>query len=259
MAQFAPQYDLFVIIDKTRLIKAWIFWLIFILSIVPAVLKLLNINLQVNDLINTLNIICITCFFVLDIVVEYILVPQADNKRRDDFIDNSFGSSFSSNPSIGYFDTNELQHGLYKAASNLLENCFFTYTQVKAVTIRKTVLPTIILFSIGVFAYYGFREVPFALTFLQALFSATLLGELVKHFVLLARLNTIFDSWIALFQNSDIKSNIHNYRTFIYRYWLQYESLISRIQPEIPDKLFKRLNPKLMEEWNKIKIRYNIN
>ncbi len=259
MAEFAPQYNLFVIIDKMRLIIVWIFWLIFILSIVPAVLKLLDIKLNIEDLINTLNVICITCFFVLDMVVEYILVPQADNKRRDDFIDNSFGSTFSSNPSIGYFDTIELQPGLYKAATNLFENCFFTYSLIKAITIRKTVLPTIVLLSIAVFAYYGFKHVPFALSLLQAVFSATLLGELVKHFVLMARLNTIYESLIALFQNSDFKTNAYSYQTYVYRYWLQYETLHSRIQAGIPGKVFKRFNPKLTDEWNKIKARYHIN
>ena len=258
MAQFAPQYNLFVIIDKIRLFIFWIFWFIFILSIVPAFLKLLNIKLNIDDLISTLNIICIICFFVLDIVVENILVPQADSKRHDDFIDNSFGSSFSSNPSIGYFDTEELQQGLYKAASNLFENCFFTYSLVKAVTIRKTLLPTVVLLSIAVFAYYGFKEVPFALTLLQALFSATVLGNLIKHFILMVRLHSIHDAWITLFQNQDIKSNTEKYRTLIYRYWLQYESLQSRIQAGIPDRIFNKLNPDLTKEWEEIKTRYNI-
>ena len=259
MAQFAPQYNLMVIIDRIRSGIFWIFWLIFILSIVPAILSMLKIDLYLDDLFNTLNIICIAMFFVLDMLVEYILVPQADSKRRDDFIDNSFGSTFSTNPSIGYFDTNEIQQGLYKAASNLFENCFFTYSLVKVVTIRKTIVPTIVLISVAVFAYYGFKQVPFALSFLQALFSATLLGELVKHFVLMTRLHTIQDAWISLFQQSDFKSNVEKYKTSIYRYWLQYETLHSRIQSGIPDKVFKKLNTKLTQDWNNIKIRYRIN
>ena len=258
MAQFAPQYNLFAIIDKIRSSIVWVFWIIFILSAIPGVLTLLKVDLGIDDLINTLNIIFIGAFFVLDILVEYILVPQADSKRRDDFIDNSFGSTFSPNPSVGYFDTDELHFGLYKAASNLFENCFFTYSLVKATTIRKTILPILVIVSVAVFAYYGFKQVPFALSFLQALFSATLLGELVKHFVLMARLHTIHDSWIALFQRPDLKLNIDNYKTYVYRYWLQYETLKSRIQPGIPQKTFDKLNPKLTQDWIAIKTRYNI-
>lgn len=101
MAQFAPQYNLFTIIDRIRTGITIIFWLIFILSVAPAVVKMLDVKIDLEDLINTVNIIAISSFFVLEIIVEYILIPQADSKRRDDFIDNAFGSTFSTNPSVG--------------------------------------------------------------------------------------------------------------------------------------------------------------
>ena len=160
---------------------------------------------------------------------------------------------------MGYYDSDEIQNGLYKVATNLFENSYFTYSLVKAITLRKTVLPSLVLLSIAVFAYYGFKQVPLGLSLLQILFSATLLGDLVKHFILMVRLHTIHDSWITLFQNQDIKSNTDNYKTLIYRYWLQYETLHSRIQAGIPDKVFKKLNAGLTQEWNNMKIRYNIN
>lgn len=259
MAQFAPQYNLFVIINKIRTGITYIFWIIFALSITPAILKMLDVSMTIDDLLNTINIIFIALFFVLEIVVEYIMVPQADSKRRDDFIDNSFGSTFSTNASVDYFDTDEVKQGLYKAASNLFENCFFTYSLAKAITIKKTVLPALVLLSIAVFAYYGFKQVPFGLSLLQALFSANLLGELIKHFILMARLHTIHDAWITLFQHGDFKSDTNKYQTSIYRYWLQYETLHSRIQAGIPDNVFNKLNPRLTQEWNNIKTRYNIN
>jgi hypothetical protein len=259
MAQFAPQYSLFKIIDKLRDGITTLFWVIFILSAVPAILKMLDIDIALDDLINTINIIAISLFFVLEIVVEYILIPQADSKRRDDFIDNAFGSTFSPNPSVGYYDTEELQKGLYKAASNLFENSFFTYSLAKVITVRKIVFPALVLLSILVFAHYGFKQVPFALSLLQALFSATLLGDLIRHFILLSRLHSIHDAWINLFQHEDLKSNTNKYQPHVYRYWLQYEALHSRIPAGIPDKVFKKHDKKLTEEWIKLKIRYNIN
>lgn len=259
MAQYAPQYNLFGIIDRIRSGITLIFWIIFILSVAPALIKMLDLKIDLEDVINTINIIAISLFFVLEILVEYILVPQADGKRRDDFIDNAFGSTFSPNPSVGYYDTDELQKGLYKAASNLFENSFFTYSLAKVITVRKIVLPAIVLLSIIVFAYYGFKQVPFALSLLQALFSATLLGDLIKHMILLTRLNSIHDAWINLFQHSDLKVNTNRYQPHIYRHWLQYEALHSRIPAGIPDKTFKKHNNRLTQEWNNLKIRYNIN
>ncbi len=251
MELYAPQYNMFSIIDRVRMGTRFIFWTIFMLSITPAILERLGIVVKIDDLINTINIICIGLFFVLEIIIDYVLVPQADSKRRDDFIDNSFGSIFSPNSSIGYFDTDEIKLGLYKAACNLFENCFFTYNLIKTITIRKTVVPALVLLSITVFAYYGFKQVPFALSLLQALFSATLLGGLIKHFILMIRLHTIQDSWIILFQYKDFKTNPEKYKAHIYRYWLQYETLHSRIQAGIPNKIFKKMNNILTEEWIK--------
>lgn len=258
MAEFAPQYNLFEIIEKLKSVLAIVFWTIFILSVVPAVLKLLNVPITIDDLLNTVNIISIALFFLIEIVVEYILIPQADSKRRDDFIDNAFGSKFSPTASVGYYDTDEVEKGLYKASSNLFENCFFSYSLAKAMTIRKIVLPTIVLLFVVVFAYYGFREVPFALSLLQALFSATLLGDLAKHLVLLSRLSNIHDCWINLFQHDDLKTNIVKYQPQIFRLWLQYETLHSRIPASIPDELFNEHNDRLTGEWEDLKKRYSI-
>ncbi|MBK9938380.1 MAG: hypothetical protein IPP02_08335 [Chitinophagaceae bacterium] len=98
MAQYAPQYNLFTIIDKIRTGIAVIFWIVFILSAAPPLIKMLDIKIDLEDIISTVNIIAISLFFVLEIIVEYILIPQADSKRRDDFIDNAFGSTFSPSP-----------------------------------------------------------------------------------------------------------------------------------------------------------------
>jgi hypothetical protein len=259
MAQYAPQYNLFTIIDKTRSGITVIFWIIFILSVAPLLIKMLDTKIDLEDIISTVNIIAISLFFVLEIIVEYILIPQADSKRRDDFIDNAFGSTFSPNPSVGYYDTDEVQKGLYKAACNLFENSFFTYSLAKVITIRRIILPSIVLLSVIVFAYYGFKQVPFALSLLQALFSATLLGDLIKHMILLIRLHTIHDAWISLFQNTDLKSNTGKYQAIIYRYWLQYEALHSRIPAGIPDKVFRQHDTELTKQWFNLKKRYNIN
>ena len=196
---------------------------------------------------------------MLELLVEFILIPQAESKRRDDFIDNSFGSSFSTNPSIGYYDNEEIGKGLYRASVNLFENCFFTYSLVKSIITRKIIAPAVIMITVAVCAFYGFKQVPFALSLLQVLFSMNLLGELVKYCILLVRLHNIQDCWITLFQHDDFKQNVYKYATSIYRYWLQYEALHSRIQAGVPDSHFKKMNETLTKDWEGIKSRYKIN
>lgn len=114
------------------------------------------------------------------------------------------------------------------------------------------------LFLTIVLAFYGFKQVPFALSVLQALFSANILGMLIKHFILLNKLSSIQDTWILLFQNTDLKTDTVKYQTHIYKYWLQYETLHSKINAGIPDKVFTKNNPILTTEWATLKQKYNI-
>lgn len=259
MATFSPHFNLYKTIDCISLVNQIVFWLILVLSVAPITLKELCERFSATDLINILNIVGILLFFLLEVINEHILIPQAENKRKDDFIDNSFGSTFSPNNSVDYYDNDEIKQGLFKAAVNLFQNCFFTYNFIKTLSVRKIVIPSIVFLITIVFAYFGFKEVPLALSILQALFSANILGLLIKHLILLNRLSTIHDSWITLFQNKDLKTNPGNYHSSIYRYWLQYETLLSKIQPGIPESVYEKLNPPLTEDWKKLKTRYNIN
>ncbi|MCD8411253.1 hypothetical protein [Tenacibaculum finnmarkense] len=258
MAKYAPHINLFKDINKLSAIERIIFWVILGLSISSVVLNKFIVPQKVTDILNVLNIIGIGLFFTIGILVEYIFLPQADSKRRDDFIDNSFGSKFSPKNSVEYYDNDEINLGLYKASVNLFENCFFTYSLSKIVTVSKIIIPTIILIVMLIISYYGFKEVPFALSTLQTLFSANILGVLIKHIILINKLSTIQDSWIQLFQNKDYKINTFKYQASIYRYWLQYETLHSKISAGIPDSVFQKNNESLTLEWERIKSQYNI-
>lgn len=259
MAEFAPQYDLFKIINKLSKFGNIIFWLILLLSIYPILFKDNCEKKGLINVINILNIIGISMFFIIEVINEFILLPQADDIRRDDFIDNSFGSKLTPKNSIDYYDNDEVEKGLYKASVNLFENCFFTYSLVKKVTVAKIIIPGIMLLVMIILSYYGIKEVPFALSVLQALFSANILGLLIKHIILLNRLSLILDNWIILFQHNDFKNSTIKYQVFIYRYWLKYETLHSKINAGISDSVFKKYNPILTNDWNKLKEKYNIN
>lgn len=258
MAKFSPQYNPHRVTAQIRSLIEWTFWLIFILSVLPIIFKGIDDFEVLKEILNIVNIISILLFFTLEIIVEFILFPQSEQKRRDDFIDNSLGSKFSAANSIEYYDNDELSEGLYKAAVNLFENVFFTYSQIKDLTFKKIIFPTIVLIGVFVLAFFGFKEVPISLSILQVLFSANVLGNITKHLILLNKLSCIQDNWVNVFQHEDFRNNANKYQASIYRYWLQYESVLSRFQPGIPEKTFKRMNPTLTVQWDKIKIQYSI-
>lgn len=258
MAEYAPQHYIMNIINQINLVGILLFISILVLSICSTII---NSDIKYEHLriiLYTINIVCISFLFLTETINDFILIPLADNKRRDDFIDNSFGSKFSPLSSIGYYDNDNLHIGLYKAAVNQFENCFFTNSLISLITVSKIILPLLMTIILMVLAVYGFKEVPFALTILQALLSAKILQTLVKHCILLIKLPKVLDSWIILFQNEEFKNNTIKYQASVYRHWLQYETLHSNINAGISDRVFKTHNPLLTSKWEKIRIKYNI-
>jgi len=86
MAEFAPQYNFYKTIGKLKLFGNILFWFIPFLSISHTICKRLVFPFDVTDIVNIANLIAIVVFFIIEIVVDYILVPMAENKLRDDFI-----------------------------------------------------------------------------------------------------------------------------------------------------------------------------
>ncbi len=259
MATFAPHYNPHKVTGYVRSINSYIFWIVFLLAFAPVFFPNFCSGVKAKSVLDIINIISILAFFVLEMVVEFILFPLSEQKRRDDFLDNSFGSKFSPENSIDYYSNDNISNGLLKAACNLFENSFFTYSLIKRLSIRQILFPSIVLVSVLVLAYYGFNKVSFALSFLQLLFSANVLGNLIKSLVLLNKVSTIHENWISTFQIEDFKTSTWKYQSNIYRNWLNYEAILSRIQPDISDAFFKKHNTRLTSEWKQIKIRYSIN
>jgi hypothetical protein len=258
MAQYAPQVKLYNIISRMKNILEWIFWLIFAISIVPTLSQLFAIPANVQDVLNIINIILLILYFLLDIIVDLVFLPEAEKKRMDDFIDNSFDSKFNADSSIDYYDNEEIRHGLYKAGVNLFQNCYTTFQLIKLLTTRKIIIPAVALITIGVISYYGFREVPFFLTLLQVVFSTSILGGLIRHLMLFYRLSQLHDDWIKLFQLPDFTSTNGKYNTYILRNWLRYETLLAKIPAGIPDRFFEKYNNELTQKWLAMKSRYSI-
>ncbi|WBX96037.1 hypothetical protein [Chryseobacterium gambrini] len=265
MAQFAPHYATYKNINKIKAVSDFLFWFIFGLSISENIFPNLGLKISTEQMkliigfSNTVNIISMIVFFFLELLVEVVMIPIADDKRRDDFLDNSIGSRFSLRQSVDYYDNDEVSKGLYKVAVNMFENCYFTHSLVKKLTFKRTVIPFIVMLAILVFAYYGFnQESTIAVILLQLLFSATIFGNLVKHIVLLVKLNQIEKDWTALFNKQNFKTNPEAEASIIYRNWLNYETLHSRIPASIPDKVYNKLNPQLTNDWIALKAQFNI-
>ncbi len=262
MAKFTPQFSLYKMIAILNKAINTLFWTIFWLSVLPIVINTLTLPHYIwldwfIWLLGLINIIAIIVFFILEFIVEYVLKPDAENKRRNDFIDNSFNSKFEPNSSVEYYDNDELQYWFYKAATNLFENTFFTYSLTKLQTPKKIILTSLVFICLLVVVRYWLQKIAL-LPLLQILFSANVLWWLCKHLLLVNKLWVIYEDWRSVFQTIDSTLSEKKYRPSVMRNRLRYETLITKISVSTSNKLFNKYNGKLTKEWQAIKLYYNI-
>ena len=201
------------------------------------------------------NYLSITLFAISGVIVNYIHF-KAESFRRDDFIDNSFGSILAEERSKNYYTNDELPKGLYKMGVNSFESCFFSYN------IIKKSLP-ILWFKVGIFsvlfiffAISGFDGIAFLI--IQLAIPAILIQQAVKYTLFHSRLNKVFEKYRTLFNNLKGKNDKEQCNTEIIKNILEYETTISWGNILLNEKTYKRMNPSLSIKWEELKKEYSI-
>lgn len=259
MALLAPQYNDHRFIDKLRVANNRIFYVIFLCSLLPIAIQYFPYIKIYATTVNIINIVSLISYFGLDFIIDYHLYPLAEDSRKADFIDNSWGTKNSLQNSVDYYDNDELQYGIYKMAVNLFENVYFSLNVSKAMRWNKYGTNAVLTLLILVIACYGFNNVPIAVPLLQVVFSSVILGGLLKHIVFINRMKQVIYKWQSLFQIDDFKIDPDKYRAQVYSIWLYYESTLARTQISLSEAKFNAMNQRLTHQWEQIKIKYNIN
>lgn len=209
---------------------------------------------QLNDGLNAFNSLLIVVYIILEITGSFLL-HRAEAKRRLDFIDNSFDTSYSGKKSENYFTNANLSPSLYKMVVNCFENTFFTSN-----ISRRMLFPLFMknLFIIGIFvmaAALGEKRV--VVNLLQMALPILLLQQLVKLSLYVYATELQLTNFKELF--NDLKSESHEKRIpEMLKNVIYYESNISWASILLSKNLFNKLNPSLSQEWNQLKDEYKI-
>ena len=202
--------------------------------------------------------ISLIAYTLCELLIDYWLVPSAEDKRRADFLDNAFGTHFIPSNSVDYYTNDFIQPGMYKAAVNLFENSLFTYRISERMAIKKTVWTLIIALIVLILGFYGFDDQPLGIPVLQLLFSSVAIIDLVKFWYMRQRMQKLYDGWYNLFHNYIGEKDTVKFTANVLRYWQLQETTLARTQVGLDGKLFNKLNSTLSEEWNVIKEKLKI-
>ena len=252
MEVISPQKNYYEIESKYKKIYNIIFYLTLIFTIVFTFFNQ-------NHFINLVSIFSLVCLVVLDYVIRHYSA-LAEDVRRQDFFDNSFGTNYSHVSSQKYYDTDEIDNGLYKMITNTFESALFSVEISKQMKDRAIVKN--LLFFIGIIglSFYGFSRTSYAISILQLFLSKDFIVELVDIVVYHSRVSRIFNDIKNLFDNQLINSNdsIDRNTPQIIKLYMEYETNISDMRVSLDSNIYRKLNAPLTVKWEEMKLKYKI-
>lgn len=248
----SPQKYYFKMANKYTKIYKTLFWAAFIFTV-------LFTFLNNNNIVNSISIFVMIMLFILEYITNYYIF-KGEETRREDYFDNSFGTHYRNDSSENYYDTNELNKGLYKMIVNTFENSLFSMEISKRMEKRILKKNLILIASICGLAIYGFIQRNLVIPILQIFLSKSFIIELIDIHKYNARVEKAFRDLIDLFSYGleDTTESINKYTAKIIKIYLEYESNISDLKIMLDSKIYSSINSELTEKWNTMKKTYNI-
>ncbi len=230
--------------------------LLFILGAFLSLGILFISNLDINNydsIIKPFFILVVILYTILSIVNSYYLIPNAEKFRRKQLLSNSFDISLIHEQTQNYYN-NEFEPTIKKLGMNVLENSFFAKNICKEMLIRERVKNGI-YFSIWLIILLN-REVDlnYVLIITQTIFSGEIIIKWIKLEILKYQNEKIYEQLHFHFSQG-ISNTSNNGIANILDLVMSYEVAKGNASIKQSSKIFHKLNEKLSQEWEEIKIR----
>lgn len=248
MARYSPQANYFE--TSQKLTKAYniSYGVIFILSIIATIFCF-------SELVEYLGVIAIIFLSVLEAVSQDFKL-RAENVRRKDFIDNSFGTNFVHDSSDEYYDNDGMKKGMKKAMINLFENSFFSFNVSKEMFRKSIAKNLFFILVIILMAGYGLSRNQFAIPILQLFLSKYFLLDIISTYKFMHKVEDSFNSMKTITEETENNIMLSKSEIKFLIALVNYEVLIAESNVKLDSKVFNQLNDDLTEEWNIIKKKY---
>lgn len=243
-------------IKKIDRLASTILYLSTMLIIISLAIDIISIDYRYYiNCLSKINCLFIILYFTLGILSKCMFY-EASIRRRFDFIDDSFNSSFSENRSVKYYTNTQLLPGVYKLAVNCFESALFTYHISNKMIFKIWCKNIIMIILFLVFAIWGYNTLLIALFHLSLPF--VLLEQAIEHSVFVSRMKKINHDFRKLFNDIKRMSNIDNKYAEIIANIVNYETTLASTKIQLDENIYTQMNPELSNKWEEMKINYSI-
>jgi hypothetical protein len=214
---------------------------------------------EIADYVKKTSNVLISVMAVIYSILEFIVLHYFDaggKKKRNDLIDNSFGSNLNGIKSIGYFSNSGLKDGLYKLAVNCFESSYFTATIVSNMLLKKWIATGSLVIAILLSVFSGNLGVLNSI--IQLSITGIILQQTIKLQWYYFKMNQINQDFKVLFNNLMNAPEGTDNNAEILRNVLNYECGHAWGCVLNDSDIYDKLNPKMTQDWEAIKSNYKI-
>ncbi|PJE47060.1 MAG: hypothetical protein CUR34_05905 [Sediminibacterium sp.] len=219
------------------------------------IIKYLDSLKELSEILSNTNTVTIVLFALLKFAVGYIIFHSSFAKRSD-FVDNSFGTNYSSNKSNKYYNNDTIENGILRMGTNSFESCYFTYNLAIKELKNKWIINLIVSVIMLSLAVQGYNTVLTML--LQLTLPIYIISDAVNHTIFCLRIKNILNSFCRLYNDLKEEEITQKKEPEIILTVLNYETTLSTFNLLINESLYTKHNPQLSEQWEKLKEQYKL-
>lgn len=252
MATKSPQTNYFEIGKKYRTTYKLIFYISFVFTLI---FKYVESNFAVS----VVAIVSLIALIVIERARDYY-IDLAEETRRRDFIDRSFGTKYCHVSSEGYYDTDELESGMYKMISNVFENSLFSSEISKKMLNKNMAINVIMLVVLLASILTSTVKIDYAVLLLQVFIGKDFVLGMIDLKKYNESTTETFNDIKKIFDENleNTPESISKNTPEILRIYLKYETNITDKKLLLDSKIYGAMNDPLSNEWEKMKKKYNI-
>jgi hypothetical protein len=184
-------------LERAESLGGWLFWTVSLLSIAALVVDRTAYPV-IYAIIQIAFVVGVFLFFVQGQALKLYFFPRAEDARRRELLQNSFGVTLTSEETVGYYN-NDQTTPLKRLAASTMESAFFTSHISRRMLFwqRATTAGYVCLYFVAVL--YRSTDLEFLAVLAQVLFSEDILSRWVRLEWLRNRSEKVFDSLQAMF------------------------------------------------------------
>ncbi len=204
-------------------------------------------TLTIENFVKVLSYVSMIGYIGLSSMAKYLFY-LAEKIKRCDLIDNSFGTLYSDFTTTGYYNNDEIPHGVKKLAVNTYESSFHTEQTLKKMLFRYAL--KLLLFSIpfllSIFSIGGDNIVRLLFEISIPLTMLSQLGILIIYHLEVKVVNECFKIELTNIGNKMI--DFKDYSRLL-KPVLDYYNIKSWATTKLDNTIFKKYNDQISKQW----------